>query len=206
MKTRTHAVLSLALLTAAASVSSAAITNVSGMTTWLGSPPVACTPGALTGFTAYAWDEKQTTLFTNLWADETQNPGSNAGAIPGMLNGVYDSHFLHFEPIPGAIGVSGTITFAQPIVGVMFINSSLDNSDISAGSPGTVYPTTYPFRGLNSASTISYSGNVLSYNIFVAVPTLDVAQVRIITHSAPTPGAAATIGLGALGLTRRRRR
>ncbi|MFZ2875685.1 MAG: hypothetical protein WAZ94_14515 [Phycisphaerales bacterium] len=199
---RTLAILALA---ASAAPALAAITSVSGSTTFLNTPPGACTPGSLTGFNAYAWDEKQNILFTNLYVDESQNPGSNAGAIPAILNGPFDSHFLHFEPLPGAIGASGTVTFSGPIVGVMFINTSLDNSDVMCGSNTTVYPTSYPFRGLNSASTISYTGNVLTFNLWVAVPTNDLAQVRVITHPVPTPGAAAILGLGGLVVIRRRR-
>lgn len=199
---RTLAILALAAFAAPALAS---ITSVSGSTTFLNTPPAAGTLGSLTGFNAYAWDEKQNTPFTNLFVDESQNPGSNSGAIPAILNGPYDSHFLHFEPLPGAIGASGTVTFSGPIVGVMFINTSLDNSDVMCGSNTTVYPTSYPFRGLNSASTISYTGNVLTFNLWVAVPTNDLAQVRVITHPVPTPGAAALLGLGGLAVIRRRR-
>ncbi|MCE7975263.1 MAG: hypothetical protein DYG92_13215, partial [Leptolyngbya sp. PLA1] len=187
---RTPAMLALAVCAAPALAS---ITAVSGSTTWLNTPPASCTLGSLQGFTAHAWDEKQNTLFTNLWVDESQNPGSNSGAIPALLNGPFDSHFLHFEPLPGAIGASGTVTFSGPIVGVMFVNTSLDNSDVMCGSNSTLYPTTYPLRGLNSASTISYTGNVLTFNLWAAVPTNDLAQVRVITHPVPAPGPAAAL-------------
>jgi len=199
---RTLAIVALAAFAAPALAS---ITSFSGSTTLLGSPPPACTPGTLQGFNAHAWNEKQNTLFTNLFVDESQNPGSNSGAIPAILNGPFDSHFLHFEPLPGAIGASGTLTFSGTIVGVMFVNTSLDNSDVMCGSNTTLYPTTYPLRGLNSASTISYTGNVLTFNLWAAVPTNDLAQVRIITHPVPTPGAVALLGLGGLAIARRRR-
>lgn len=204
MKTR----ITLAALVTVASlapIAQASITAVGGATTWLGTPPPSCTLGALQGFTAYAWDEQQNVNLSNLYCDETQNPGSNSGSIPGLVNGPHDSHFIHFEPLPGAVGAIGTVTFAGPIVGVMFINNSLDLSDAPVGAFGTVYPTTYPLRGLNSASFISYTGNVLSFNLWAAVPTNDVAQVRVITHRVPGPGAAAVLGLGALAVGRRRR-
>ena len=46
-------------MTLSAPLSSAAITGVTGSTTWLGSPPAACGLGQLVGVTAFAWDEQQ---------------------------------------------------------------------------------------------------------------------------------------------------
>jgi MYXO-CTERM domain-containing protein len=204
MKTLTLTTASLLLAASLAAPAHAAITSVSGQTTYLNTPPASCTFGSLTGFTAYAWDEQQNFTTTGLYMDETQNPGGNATPIPGTLPGTYASHFIHFEPLPGAIGASGTVTFSDPIVGIMFVNTSLDNSDALCGAGGTTYPTTFPFRGLNSASTVSYIGNTLNFNIWVAVPTSDVGQIRVITHT-PAPGAAALLGLGGLCMTRRRR-
>jgi hypothetical protein len=180
----------------------AAITSVSGSVVQIGAP-VSCTPGALTGFLTSAWDEAQNVSYTNLPVDESQNPGSNAGAIAGLLNGPNDSHFLHFEPLPGAIGSSGTITFSGPISGIMFINNTLDLTD--GNGVGTIYPTTFPFRGLNSASLVSYSGNTLQFNFATAVPNIDVVQVRVMTRSIPAPGAASLALAGGLIAFRRRR-
>ncbi len=180
----------------------AAITSVSGSVVQIGAP-VSCTPGALTGFLTSAWDEAQNVSYTNLPVDESQNPGSNAGAIPGLLNGPNDSHFLHFEPLPGAIGSSGTVTFSGPISGVMFFATTLDITD--GNGVGTIYPTTYPLRGMNAASIFSYSGNVLQFNFAVAQPTADLIQLRVMTRSIPAPGAASLALAGGLIAFRRRR-
>ena len=180
----------------------AAITSVSGSVVQIGAP-VSCTPGALTGFLTSAWDEAQNVSYTNLPVDESQNPGSNAGAIAGLLNGPNDSHFLHFEPLPGAIGSSGTVTFSGPISGVMFFANTLDITD--GNGVGTIYPTTYPLRGMNAASIFSYTGNTLTFNFAVAQPTADLIQLRVMTRSIPAPGAASLALAGGLLAFRRRR-
>ena len=112
-------VISTASILCVAGGASAAITSVSGQATLLGSPPASCGPGALTGLNAFAWDEQQNTL-QNLVVNETQNPGGSASPVPGFVSGVYDSHFIHYEGIPGVINATGTVTFAQPIVAVIF--------------------------------------------------------------------------------------
>lgn len=202
MNARMLAVSALALV-ASGSLAQAAIVNVTGQTTWLGSPPVACGPGALTGFNAHTWDE-QTNVSLSMIADMVNNPGTSGTAIAGGISGSYDSHFVHFEPLPGAIGALGTVTFSQPIAAVLFRPLSLDNTDASCGAFGTVYPTTYPFRGLNAASMFSINANVLTFNFQAMAPTTDVVQVRVLT-AVPAPGALGLAGLGGLCMLRRRR-
>src|SRR5712675_2301643 len=64
----------------------------------------------------------------NLIVDMVNNPGSSNAPLPGAINGLYSSHFLHFEQIPGIPPATGTITYSQPIVAVIFRNLNLDNS------------------------------------------------------------------------------
>lgn len=185
---------------------SAGIQTVSGNTTWLPLPPAACGLGQLAGQNAYAWDEQQG-VSLNLAVDMTNNPGTSASPIPGNISGVYDSHFLHFEPVPGVIGAAGTVTFWNPIVAVIFGNTTLDVSDAPAGAGGTAYPTLCPLRGVvnSSLNNFSINGNVLSYHFAAMVPTQFVDQVRVITQT-PAPGSVALVGAGALVATRRRRK
>jgi hypothetical protein len=195
----------LAVLVACAASANASIIGVTGATTWLGVPPVGCNLGQLTGLTAYAWDEKQNVPLT-LSVDMVNNPGSSLAPTAGTLSGVYSSHFLHFEPVPGAVGASGTVTFQDPIVGVIFTPTLLDASDGPAGAPATSYPTLYPFRGLSTVplSFVTISANVLTFNLHTVVPTQFLNQVRVITAT-PEPGSVALLGLGALICGRRRR-
>ena len=194
----------LSALVLSASAASAGITGVTGMTTWLGSPPVSCVPGALSGLTAYAWDEQQNTPLA-LVADMVNNPGNSGAPIPGPIAGNYDSHFIHFEQIPGAAPASGTVTFNNPIVAVLFRPLTLDSTDVPAGSPGTIYPTGYPFRGISGNSFFSILGNTITFNIATVSPVIAVGQIRVLTQ-VPAPATAGLLGMGALALGRRRRR
>lgn len=204
MNTRTAALLLAAAF--AAQSASAAITAVSGQTTWLLSPPASCVSNALTGFNAFAWNEQQNVPLVNTFVDMTNNPGNSGGPIPGFLNGSFDSHFIHFQGIPGVISAQGSVTFNGTIVGVAFKNTTLDVTDPLAGAFGTVYPTGYPFRGINTSipSFFSISGNTINFNLAALASVGEVAQLRVFTQ-VPSPGPIALLGLGGLAAFRRRR-
>jgi MYXO-CTERM domain-containing protein len=197
--------LALGLLALSSSVASAAITATTGGVNWLLSPPPSCVPLALTGFTAYTWDEKQNVNLA-LNVDMVNNPGSSNAPIPGTISGTYASHFLHFDPNAAANPVSGTITYNAPIVAVIFRNINLDNSDGPAGALTTVYPTGFTFRGLIAApsSFVTISGNLLTFNLNTINPVYNIAQVRVITQT-PAPGATALLGFAGIACMRRRR-
>lgn len=194
------------LLAGLASTSNAAITGVAGATTWLAVPPPSCMPGALTGPTAFAWNEKQALLVANVACNMVNNPGASGGAVPGLVSGLVDSHFIHFEPNTATQVVNGQVTFAGKIRGVIFKQLFLDITDVPLGSPGTVYPTGNPFRGLNASSVFAINNNVLTFHFSAPVPTSDLLELRVLTeHVVPAPGAMAMLGLGGLCAARRRR-
>jgi len=137
--------------------------------------------------------------------DMVNNPGTSAGAIAGTLAGNYDSHFIHLEDYSGAGPFTGSVTFSGTIVGVIFVNTTLDNTDVQFGSGGTIYPTGYPFRGLSTQSSFSIVGNQINFSLFALSPVAEVVQIRVLTKPVPAPGAFALLGLGGLAMTRRRR-
>jgi hypothetical protein len=189
------------------SLASANILSVSGNTTLIGAP-AACGWGQLTGQNAFAWNERTgVNLFLNV--DMINNPGSSTSPTPGTVGGgPFDTHFIHFDSVPGIVQAVGTVTFDAPIAAVIFKNTTLDASDPSAGALSTVYPTGYPFRGLSSTppSFFSINGAVLSFNFSTIFPSNFVDQVRVITHTAPAPGSSALLGLAGVACSRRRRR
>lgn len=197
------ATLTLAALTTTGA--HAAISSVAGMTTWVTSPSGNCGLGGMPGFNASAWDEKQT-VGGSFFADQTNN-GPDSGAIPGTIGGLFDSHFIHWEPLPGAIGAFGSVTYNNPIVGVMFTANSLDLSDNTLGHPNVTYPTLYTFRGIGGfpPSTINVVGNTIHFNFQSFAPNIQVVQVRVLTR-VPAPGSLSLLGLSGLVATRRRRR
>jgi len=190
------------------SIASGAITSVTGNTTWLGTPPASCLWTALTGFNAFTWDEQQAVTASSLFVDMVNNPGSTAAPTSGVLTGVFNSHFIHFDNVPGVINATGTVSFNAPIVGVIFNPSTLDATDAPFGAGGTLYPTLYPFRGLgtNPPSVCTVLGNTITFNLFNFAPSVHVAQVRVLT-AVPTPGSVSLLaGGGLLIATSRRRR
>lgn len=124
-----------------------AITGVAGQTTWLLTPPAAATPSSLLGPNAFAWDEKQNLFVTNVMCDLTNNPGNSGSPVFGLVSGNVDSHFIHFQQNTAATLVNGQVTFAGKIRGVMFMQNTLDITDIPLGSPSTIYPTGYGCAG-----------------------------------------------------------
>jgi len=196
----------MAVSTIGATVSPGAITGVAGQTTWLGAPPLACGPGQLFGPNAFAWNEKQNQVVTNVMCDLVNNPGNSGAPVFGLVSGTVDSHFIHFEQNTAATLVNGQVTFAGKIRGVMFRQNTLDITDIPLGSPSTVYPTGYGWRGLNASSFFSINNNVLTFHFDGPIPTLDILQLRVLTeHVVPAPGTLAFVGFGGLIAVRRRR-
>ncbi|MBL8874202.1 MAG: PEP-CTERM sorting domain-containing protein [Phycisphaerae bacterium] len=191
-------------IAAGAGAASAAITGVTGSTTWLGTPPVNCSPSFLMGGTVYTWDEQQNVSTSGVNVDMVNNPGTSSGAIAGTISGNFDSHFIHLEDYSGAGPFSGSVTFSGTIVGVIFINTTLDNTDVQWGAGGTIYPTGYPFRGLSTQSSFSILGNQIKFNLMAISPVAEVVQIRVLTK-VPAPGSMALLGLGGLVMARRRR-
>ncbi len=200
MTTRTLA--SVAALALTGSLAHASIVSVSGTITQIGAPPSALA-GALASFQAFAWNER-TNINGPIFADETQNPGTSGGAIAGTLSGQFDSHVIHFESLPGVVGAAGTVTFNQPIVGVIFQTTSLDNTDGNCGALGTLYPTFYPFRQFTT-SGFNFTGNVLNFQINSSFSAPILTEIRVLTHAVPAPGSLALLGLGGALAVRRRR-
>jgi hypothetical protein len=207
MKTSLLTALSLAALSLTAASASATISSVAGATTQLTFPnPASAFPGALTGPNAYAWDEQQN-RFAQAFPVDMINNGPHTGAIPGVLNGFVNSHFIAFEEYSGVIVTAvGSVTYNEPIVGVNFYNASLDSTDPIFGAPLTSYPTFYPARDLTfNSSAFSVSGNTINFALNTLSPIYGVTHIRVFTQI-PTPGAASLAGLGVLAGLRLRRR
>jgi hypothetical protein len=197
-----------ALFAAAATIQTAsgAITSVTGNVIQIGAPASAL-PGALPGLNAWAWDEAQNVSLGGMPVDMITNPSSTSAPVFGVLSGVYDSHFLHFEGTTGTVAF-GTITFSGTIQGVQYRDQWLDLSDPLV-TLGTIYPTGMPFRGAvfnaSVGSFLSINNNVLTFQMLPTFQPNDVEQVRIFTKPIPTPGATAALALaGLVGLRRRR--
>mgnify|MGYP000854688735 CR=1 FL=1 len=189
----------------AATGAGASITGWSGQAQPIAAP-ASCAPNVLLLPFGAGWDEQQGVPVANLLVNESQNPGGNIGAIPGLLTGVVDSHFIHWQGSTVSQNVTGSFTFSGTIVGVEFRALELDNTDF-LGAGGTTYPTGYPFRGLTTGIPSSFTvlGNTLNFHFNDLLPSPNVVQLRVFTL-VPTPGAAALCALGGVMAAGRRRR
>jgi uncharacterized protein (TIGR03382 family) len=200
MKTLTIAILALS------SSAGATIINVTGATNWLGSAPAACGFGQLVGTTAFAWDEQQN-IPLSVACDMVNNPGNSGSPVSGVISGVFDSHFIHFDGSTGVANAVGTVSFSGPIIGVIFTPGTLSASDAVAGSLGTIYPTGYPFRGINTSlpSFCSINANTITFSLNAFATVGEIAQIRVLTHPAPAPGSLAVLAAAGAVCGRRRR-
>ncbi len=120
-----------------------------------------------------------------------------------------NSYLLHFDPARGIRRVSGIVTFAEPIVGLMVRGASLNATDAILGAPGTSYESG-TFRGSDSIFdklTLSSDSMSLSVDRMLSFGSMD--QVRIVTASAvpePPTVALALLGLVAIGWSNRDRK
>lgn len=204
MKNVPALMIALSTLAAAALPAAASITGTSGMVTQIGAPASA-TPGALIAGNAWAWDEATNISLGAMPVELSINPSNSFFPTPGSVSGLVDSHFVHFDGVPGLL-ITGTVTFSQPILAVQYADSSLDLSD-SLATTGTVYPTTLPGRGFSNwtgADFVDINGNTLTFQM-ISLGQPELEQVRVFTRAVPAPGSMALLGLGGLAVARRRR-
>lgn len=202
--------LAAAIVAGIAGSASAAIVGTGGMCTFLGSPPVSALPGALIGPPAYCWDEQTNVNSTANVVNITSN-GFYTGNTPnlGAVAGLFDSHIVHFDALSGVANVTGSVTFNQAIVAVIYDESLLSATDSTFGAGGTTYDTGNFFRSSSGNilgnSQLLVSGNTLWFDLWAFAPANYMSEIRVLTHAVPTPGSLALMGLGGLAVSRRRR-
>lgn len=205
---RTLALSAVLSLTAAAS--HASITGVGGMTTWLGTSPPNAQMFNLGGPFAYAWDEQQGRSVTSLPVNIVTN-GTFTGFSPytAVYSGPCDSHMIHADTFGNPAPVTGSVSFNGNIVAVIFDETKLSNTDLTLGSPGTIYDTGNFFRSFNSDilgnSALTIIGNTIHFNFLPLAGAHHMFEVRVLTQ-VPTPGSLALLGLGGVCAVRRRTR
>lgn len=175
--------------------------------TWLGSAPASVVPGALTGPLPFIFDEQQNVPVTNLSVNVINNPSTTPGtSFPGLLTATVDSHLFHLDA-PFFMG-SGSIQFSGQILGVIYRDLDLDATDVLLGAGGTTYPTTLANRGwvISPFGGFSINNDTFHFQFATTAGAIDIDQIRILTRSVPTPGAASLLALGGLTACRRRRR
>lgn len=202
--------------------------GVGACSTWMPAPTalgaiVSATPGTVIRTTplhlvgsnsyggqfAHTWNERQSVLVTALAADNVGSTGNSTNAAtPGLITGLVDVHMIHKEPHwplgPGSL--QGTVTFDNPVVGVMWTAATLNASD-AVCSAGTTYSTS-PTRGIDvGVEWVVVSGSTVSFDLTHGnFPHATYSQIRVLT-AVPTPGSIGLLAAGGfLTIGRRRRR
>lgn len=92
----------------------------------------------------------------------------------------------------GTATATGTLTFDQPVVGLVFLTATLNATDATLGAPGTTYPV-HPNTGLRgyedaTGDTVQVSADGLTVTFSATTSTAQDA-LRIITQgSCPDAG------------------
>ena len=134
--------------------------------------------------TFFAFDEQQDVfLLQSLAVEDTDGNQVTIGA-----GRTVSSHYVFFDPASPVINGSATITFDQPILGVITTRAALNATDALLGAPGVNYVGAN-LRGLEGNDNFAFAGNTLTLDITTLSPG---DYVRVITGNAavPLPGAA----------------
>ncbi|MCH9697881.1 MAG: VPLPA-CTERM sorting domain-containing protein [Gammaproteobacteria bacterium] len=167
-------------------------------------------PGSLESDTIiYAFDENVVTLERNRSMSKVPSGSNNIAAGETV-----QSHFFHFDPQSDSSVTSNTVTFtfSNEVLGVIWTNSKLDNTDPGSrwedmGLNGVTYGPGTNRRGLTGSDRNNFqfiSPNQISVQLAAGGnDTYD--QFRVIT-AVPLPAAAWLFGSAILGFMAIRRK
>jgi hypothetical protein len=112
---------------------------------------------------------------------------TQSGSLP--TGATVDSYYVHFDQTTNGenVTVSGTLMFDRPVVGLVFIDSTLDATDETLGAPGTTYVGTVPARGYEGPSDVVHvSADGLTVTFSATVGAFQ-DELRIVTEGTCEP-------------------
>ncbi len=163
----------LALVAAAATPARAGLI-LAGQITQI-SPPANDIQGSdpQSNTTAFIWNERTAlTLSSNVavdmampgMSDSGNNYQPSAGTVAAGTR--VDTYLLHADPVgAGGQTYDFSVTFDQPILGIIDTISGLAGTDSMLGSPATIYPGASTDRALESADTLVWASNDLTLHL-----------------------------------------
>ncbi|MCS6986151.1 MAG: PEPxxWA-CTERM sorting domain-containing protein [Sphingomonadaceae bacterium] len=216
VRTTAAALLLAAVMTppASATIVSGTLTGgsaqASGGTFQIIAPPATVAANAIEGFDYLGWNEKQNVVLTaNVAVDFLWATGSPGVVAAGTR---VSSHGLLFDPPnKGEKTAIGWVKFNQPIVGVIFRDKPLVDSDFLGSTPPTVY-TSYANRGLEvhpfhpggRDKIFKIDAFTLGFDQVALSPGDNMRVLTVVPE--PTTWAMMIAGFGLVGLAARARR
>ncbi|HEX8322287.1 MAG TPA: PEP-CTERM sorting domain-containing protein [Tepidisphaeraceae bacterium] len=156
-------------------------------------------------------ERQNVSLASNVSVDATQ-PGDYdalADLTPGFIAAgtTVSSYLIHWDRLGqnnGFLYRSGSVTFDQPVLGLMSSRSTLISGDGVLGAPGTTYGTGDNLGiDFNTGDAYTLTGDRRTVNFFLGTnPGED--HLRIVT-AVPEPAGLLLAGLGGATLLNRRR-
>jgi hypothetical protein len=208
-KNMKKSVSTLFVLASLASFGQAQIVSTTGATSVI-APPSSVNPNATESDTqTFVFFESNALLTSDLAVDGIA-AGVYTSSVAGTVASGTDvsSYFLHGDKIGSTatgVSMSGSITFAQNILGVIATSPKLNASNF-LGAPGTSYGTNslrdYEL-GANEFFTISNDLKTLTYQYTVS-DSAD--QLRIVTDAVPEPASMTILGAAVAGFIARRKK
>jgi hypothetical protein len=214
------AAMTVALLAAFSGPAGAAVTGTTGQVVSVSAPP-SVADGTYTSNTEIrVFAEKEVTLTASLTVAEVWTPTGKVSKTWG-INTCFQSHLIHYDRANGAADgrLSGTVTFAKPVVAVLPFVVGLVATDALVGLPTTTYPAVDALRGFEPASVLvtaaeadsltASTATSLTLDLFerstVLVTDSKMDEIRVLTEcDSPTPvvpeaGRTVLLSLGAVG-------
>jgi hypothetical protein len=143
---------------------------------------------------AFVFVERECTAAGGVQVDALNPAGGTFGDTttqPGSLptGALVDSYYVHFDQTTNAenVTVSGALRFDRPVVGLLFIDSTLAATDEVLGAPGTTYGGTVPARGYEGPSdVVQVSADGLTVTFSATVGSFQ-DELRIVTQGTCEP-------------------
>ena len=127
-----------------------------------------------------AFDEVQDLELTeNLIMDRGSAAVSSNVLGPGS---VVSSHYVIYDPASTRTAI-GTVTFDEPVLGIITTNLRFNDTDGLLGNPGTSYAI--GSQGLESSDIVTINGNAIDFDLTTSSPG---DAIRVITGIDPIPG------------------